>query len=302
MQLKYNTSSLVAVIALVSLAALAPSCSSSDDSSTATGGTGGSSTGGQGGSAGHAGTSTGGTGGSTAGTGGATAGTGGATGGTGGSTAGTGGATGGTGGATAGTGGTGGAHQGGMAGDIGEGGEAGAPASIPCGGCAVVTAPFGTLVPPLPATIPGTDELTAQIFFNSVNLTGVSITMRACVVSGDANSAVQMYLQNGAPNYGGDYGVLYKAFPSVSNCSVGMQDLTIASVADVGTSFLANAVTSLTVQLLPNNATGPFVNSTLYIDSITSSGDAIGPWNFTSNASALGLQSGIAGGSISWIP
>ncbi len=170
-------------------------------------------------------------------------------------------------------------------------------------GGAVLTAPFGTLVPPLAAPTPGTDELTAQIFFNSTNLTGVSITVRACVVSGDANSSVQVYLQNGAPNYGGDYGAIYKAFPSVSNCTVGMQDLTLASVVDVpANNFVANAVTSLTVQILPSNATGPFVDSTLYIDSITASGDAIGPWDFTSNASAIALQTSITGASITWLP
>jgi hypothetical protein len=286
MQRKYATSSLVTVIALVSLAALAPSCSSSDDSSTS-GGAGGT-TGGKGGTSG-----------TTAGTGGA-GGTSGTTAGTGGATAGTGGATGGTGGATAGTGGT---TQGGIAGDDGEAGEGGAPAAIPCGGCAVLTAPLSTLTAsaPLPGSLPGTDLLTAQTTFNSTNLTGVTLTIRACVVTGDANSALQMYVQDGAAqSYAGNFGAFFKSFSGISNCSEGMQDLTLA-VASAG-GFDASAVTSLSVQVLPSGTAGPWIDSTIYVDSITATGDAIGPWNFTSNVSVLALQTSIPGASLSYIP
>ncbi|HTA88287.1 MAG TPA: hypothetical protein VK745_01875 [Polyangiaceae bacterium] len=285
MKLKYNTSSLVAVIALVSLTALAPSCSSSDDSSPGTAGSGGTSSAGQGGAAaGQAGT---GTGGAAAGSGGASAGSGGAAAGSGGATAGSGGATAGSGGATAGTGGLAGAAD-----EGGATGEAGATGTEPCGGCAVVTSPLALVA----------DQTSVQIGINATNLTGVTLTLRACVVSGDANSALQIFVQDGsAQTFAGDFGAFYKTFNNISNCSVGMQDMTLAVVSS-GT-FDASVVTSVTVQILPAGTTGPWVTSTIHIDSITATGDAIGPWDFTSNASALALQNGsVAGSTLTWLP
>ena len=278
MKLKYNTSSLVAVIALVSLTALAPSCSSSDDSSPGTAGSGGTSSAGQGGAAaGQAGT----------GTGGAAAGSGGASAGSGGAAAGSGGATAGSGGATAGTGGLAGAAD-----EGGATGEAGATGTEPCGGCAVVTSPLALVA----------DQTSVQIGINATNLTGVTLTLRACVVSGDANSALQIFVQDGsAQTFAGDFGAFYKTFNNISNCSVGMQDMTLAVVSS-GT-FDASVVTSVTVQILPAGTTGPWVTSTIHIDSITATGDAIGPWDFTSNASALALQNGsVAGSTLTWLP
>jgi len=297
-------------------------CSSSDDTSSAQGGStakGGTSAAGAGGAhagagggahAGSGGATSGGSGGATAGTGGtggaefaggtggasggsggtggASGGTGGASGGTGGAAAGTGGATGGTGGAAAGTGGALG-----QAGDLGAAGEAGAPASAPCGGCAVLKAPLAA----------HGDQASAQIVFNSTDLTGVTVTLRACVVAGSATSALQIYMQNGAAqSYAGDYGQQYKTFDNVSQCSDGMQDLAL-NVVSAGT-FDASAITSLTVQVLTTDGTvGPWSTSIIEIDSITASGDAIGPWTFTSNASAFSLQGGaVAGSTLSWIP
>ena len=284
-------------------------CSSSDDTSSAQGGStakGGTSAAGSGGA--HAGagggaqagggatsggaTSSGGTsgsssGGASGGTAGASGGTGGASGGTGGATAGTGGANGGTGGATAGTGGALG-----QAGDLGTAGEAGAPASTPCGGCAVLKAPLAA----------HGDQASAQIVFNSTDLTGVTVTLRACVVTGAPTSALQMFLQNGGPQYAGDYGQQYQTFDNVSKCSDGMQDLPLSVVS--GGTFDASAVTSLTVQVLTTDGTvGPWTTSIVEIDSITATGDAIGPWTFTSNASAFSLQGGaVTGSTLSWIP
>jgi len=258
---------------------------------TSSGGTSGSSSGGaSGGTAGASGGTggaSGGTGGASGGTGGASGGTGGASGGTGGATAGTGGANGGTGGATAGTGGALG-----QAGDLGTAGEAGAPASTPCGGCAVLKAPLAA----------HGDQASAQIVFNSTDLTGVTVTLRACVVTGAPTSALQMFLQNGGPQYAGDYGQQYQTFDNVSKCSDGMQDLPLSVVS--GGTFDASAVTSLTVQVLTTDGTvGPWTTSIVEIDSITATGDAIGPWTFTSNASAFSLQGGaVAGSTLSWIP
>ena len=302
---KYNKSSLVAVIALVSLAALAPSCSSSsgDDDNTPSGGSSGqagsagASSGSGGASAGSGGAAAG-SGGMTAGSGGAAAGSGGATAGSGGATAGSGGTTAGSGGTTAGSGGTtagtGGSAQG-LAGAADEGGatgEAGATGTEPCGGCAVVTSPLALMA----------DQTSVQIGINSTNLTGVTLTLRACVVAGDANSALQIFVQDGSPqSFAGDFGALYKTFNNISNCSVGMQDMTLAVVSS-GT-FDASVVTSVTVQILPAGTTGPWVTSTVHIDSITATGDAIGPWDFTSNASALAVQGGsVTGSTLTWLP
>jgi len=238
-----------------------------------TGGTGGA-TAGTGGA--HAGTggATAGTGGATAGTGGATAGTGGATAGTGGATAGTGGATAGTGGATAGTGGTGGA--------------------APCGGCAVLTAPLST----------SATNTVAQIYFAApTDLTGVTITIRACAVAGDTMSAFQSFLQNAGPGYVGDYnGSLYKDLGSMTKCSVGLQTLTYTVAAETNFSgtFDPAAVSqfSLVVQRFYQSA-GPWVDSTVHVDSITFSGGGLGPYTFDANVSALASNSGVAP---TWIP
>jgi hypothetical protein len=146
------------------------------------------------------------------------------------------------------------------------------------------------------------DQASAQIVFNATDLTSVTITLRACVVTGDATSALQIFVQNGAPqSYAGDYGQQYKTFDNVSKCLDGMQDLTL-NVVSAGT-FDASAVTSLTVQVLTDGTVGPWTNSIIHIDSITASGDAIGPWTFTSNASAFALQGGaVTGSTLSWIP
>jgi len=252
-----------------------------------TGGTGGA-TAGTGGA--HAGTggATAGTGGATAGTGGATAGTGGATAGTGGATAGTGGATAGTGGATAGTGGATAGTGGATAGTGGTGGAA------PCGGCAVLTAPLST----------SATNTVAQIYFAApTDLTGVTITIRACAVEGDTMSAFQSFLQNAGPGYVGDYnGSLYKDLGSMTKCSVGLQTLTYTVAAETNFSgtFDPAAVSqfSLVVQRFYQSA-GPWVDSTVHVDSITFSGGGLGPYTFDANVSALASNSGVAP---TWIP
>ena len=239
--------------------------------------------GGMGGMAGMAGEapSSGGTGGATAGTGGAHAGTGGATAGTGGATAGTGGATAGTGGATAGTGGA----------TAGTGGTGGA---TPCGGCAVLTAPLST----------SATNTVAQIYFAApTDLTGVTITIRACAVAGDTMSAFQSFLQNAGPGYVGDYnGSLYKDLGSMTKCSVGLQTLTYTVAAETNFSgtFDPAAVSqfSLVVQRFYQSA-GPWVDSTVHVDSITFSGGGLGPYTFDANVSALASNSGVAP---TWIP
>jgi hypothetical protein len=143
------------------------------------------------------------------------------------------------------------------------------------------------------------DQLAGRITFNQTDLTGVTITLRACVVAGDASGALQMAVQD--KNFGGDFGVLYKSLSAVMNCADGMQDLPLAIVSTAG--FDATAAIQLLVLVQTNNATGPYTPAIVHIDSITSTGDAIGPYPFTSNASAFAVGSGaVAGSSISWIP
>lgn len=285
-----------------------------------------SSTAGTGGSTAGAGGSTAGTGGSTAGTGGSTAGSGGkgGSGGTGGSTAGsggTGGATagsggkggaggsggstagsGGTGGATAGSGGTGGAiagsggtggataGTGGTGGAAGSGGTGGSGGSA-CGGCAVITAPLTDATP----------RSAAAIFMGATNFTGVTVTVRACAVTGDAQSGFQVFAQTGTgtgPYYGNNSAAPYTNLANMTKCSAGWQTFNMA-VATSGT-FDATVVTGIVVGVeRVFQGTGPYIESTVRIDSITFTGIAMGPYDFATSFTPLTQNAGTAP---TWIP
>jgi hypothetical protein len=43
------------------------------------------------------------------------------------------------------------------------------------------------------------------------------------------------------------------------------------------------------------------VTTTLVVDSVTTTGDAVGPYNFTSNASAFKADGGIPGSTVTWL-
>ena len=303
------SSSIVALITLVSLGALL-GCSSSggDDNANSVAGSGGTSAG----ETGLGGVSTSGASGSvsSSGAGGATtnggaAGSSGAT--TNGGAAGSGGAAGATtnGGAAGSSGATTNGGAAGSAGTTPNGGSGGATAgsggsagAAPCGGCAVLSAPLAA----------SGDAATAQIVFNSADFTGVTVTVRACVVAGDAHSIFKVYVQDGVTeNYIGNYnaGQLYETMDTISSCSVGMQDLTVTVAAsDSSDAFVSTDVSALTIQIT-TDGTGPWVPSVVDIDSIVLSPAvaAVGPWDFASDASPLALQgTPVAGSTLTWIP
>ena len=219
----------------------------------------------------------GGTAGSTAGTaGGGTAGTAGG-GNAGGGTAGT------AGGGAAGGGGTAGTAGGGTAGGGGAGGASGAP--VCANGCAVLTVPL----------VAANDKAEFAIRFNPVDLTGRSLTLRMCVAAGNAQSHVQWLSQNAT--FGGNYGADDHSFADLSNCTAGMTNLVIPI-----TGFDATTVINILITIVASGTSGPFVNSVLYIDSITVTDDAVGPFAFSSNASAFALSSGaVANSTVTWL-
>jgi hypothetical protein len=134
----------------------------------------------------------------------------------------------------------------------------------------------------------------AQIYFSSTVLTNVTITIRACAITGDAKSAFQSYVQNAGPNYNGDYNTgLYQAVGSMTSCTIGWQNLTYNVVVDG--SFDPTAVTSFSLVIQRFNASvGPWVDTTVRIDSITFSGGGLGPYTFDSNVTALSPNAGVA--------
>jgi hypothetical protein len=265
------------------------------------GGTAGGSSGGSGGGSGGSGGVTGGTPntGGTVGTGGSTieGGSGGVpeTGGSGGmiDTGGSGGAieTGGSGGVVE-TGGSGGiVETGGSGGAGGEGGGATPPPGVCANGCAVLSAPLADGVT--------TKATEFTINFNPVDLTGTSVTIRLCVAAGDALSAVHYFSQD--LDYSGNYGVAggYKTANQLQSCDVGMQDWVIPVAAE-GT-FDPATVRNITVQLAQHENTGPWITTTVYVDSVTTTGDAVGPFNFSSNASAFAFTGGVPGSTLTWL-
>jgi len=131
-------------------------------------------------------------------------------------------------------------------------------------------------------------------------MTNVTITVRACAVTGDANSAFQAWVQNGASNgYHSNPSSIYARVSTMTLCSVGWQDLTMTVVTGTGPigDFDATAVEAFQLGVQRYfNSTGPWVDTTVRVDSVTFSSGAPGPYQFTS-ISPLSTATGV-----SWIP
>lgn len=185
------------------------------------------------------------------------------------------------------TGGAGGADAVGGAG--GEGGAANPIPLVCTAGCAVLSAP-------LAAGVTGTTSTAFVISFNPVDLTGTSVTIRLCTMAGNASSAFQYYSQD--LDYSGNYNAYFRNVTQLQDCSLGMQDVVIP-IAVEG-SFDPTGTRNITLQLGQTGA-GPWVDTTVFIDSVTTTGDAVGPFNFTSNAAAFAVNGGIPGSSLTWL-
>jgi hypothetical protein len=192
--------------------------------------------------------------------------------------------------------GAGGTADGGAAGTVEAGGKGGA--SGECGGCAVLNVPL---------TANG-DQGTVQAVLNSPNAAAKTVTVRACVVAGDANSAFVISVNaGGSASDVQSFEVLRKKLNEISRCSAGMQSLTFGipsfyfSAVSVQVEDI-RLVNQLSLQVIATGS-GPWGTSIVDIDSITEPGDAIGPWTFASNVSAFKMQVGsVANATWSWVP
>jgi len=160
-----------------------------------------------------------------------------------------------------------------------------------CGGCLVLTAPLST----------STASVAAQTYYSPTDMTNVVVTVRVCAVTGDTNSAFQGWVQNGsAAGYAQNPNGIYARVSTITLCSVGWQDLTftIASGAGPNGSFSATAVEGLGLGVQRfYQSTGPWVDTTVRVDSVTFSSGAPGPYTFPTSISPIGAATGV-----SWIP
>jgi hypothetical protein len=198
-------------------------------------------------------------------------------------------------GGTGGSPGTGGASgTGGMPGTGGASGTGGAILTTEsCTGCARLSVPFTT----------DNSETFYQINLPATDLTNAVVTFHTCVWSGVAGQIAQIYVQDGsAQSFAGRFSN-YLTFGTIASCQSGQfSDLTItASATDT---FVPSAVTAIGIKLnTPTGLTG-YPNPTIvYVDSITVSNGAVGPYTFDSSESPLMINpynNPVAGSAISW--
>jgi len=119
-------------------------------------------------------------------------------------------------------------------------------------------------------------------------MTNVTITVRACAVTGDTNSAFQGWVQNGSGNgYHSNPNAIYARVSSMTLCSAGWQDFTTTVVTGAGPigAFDAMTVEAFILGVQPfYQSTGPWVDTTVRVDSVTFSSGAPGPYQFTTIA------------------
>jgi len=121
-------------------------------------------------------------------------------------------------------------------------------------------------------------------FVGNVDLSasGATVTFRACVASANgATTNLQAFAQNGADHgYMGHFQFISQ-LAAISSCPT-MTDIPL-SVA--GGSLVASAVHSIGIQIVSDASAGPWTNPTvLDVDSITMTGNAAGPYDFTFNS------------------
>jgi len=85
---------------------------------------------------------------------------------------------------------------------------------------------------------------------------------------------------------------------AMTKCSAGFQTFTMTPATSGN--FDATVVTAIIVGVEKvYQGTGPYIESTVYVDSITFSSGGLGPYNFTTDFSPLQQNAGTAP---SWVP
>jgi hypothetical protein len=215
-------------------------------------------------------------------------------------TGGMGGLAGGTGGLIGGTGGLPIAGSGGAPGtDAGaspDGGVASQPAADEtCPGCARL------YVPPLTAM-----GLSTVFQINTaapVDMTGATITFTLCFLSENAATGViTPFLQNGSGNgYKGYFPYMTLSGAAIPSCQTGWKDLSIMAM---GPDLDPSMVQTIGLVLGSDGSVGPWPNPTvLYVDKVTVSNGAAGPFTFDTAAAPFMINSGsmVAGSAVGWV-
>jgi hypothetical protein len=191
-----------------------------------------------------------------------------------------GGGSGGSGGGTSGTGGSGG------------GAEAGpGPELCETSGCAVLSAPIAV----------AGDKADFMIEFGESDLKDVSasvITFHVYVFAG-SGGALQTFVRNGSTN---NYLTAFQTHDLASLS--GWTDLTVDVAALTDSTLDKTQIEAFGLQILANG-TGPWTTPTVvYVDSITISNGAAGPWEFTTSAQPMAVNtynSPVDGSLVDWI-
>ncbi|MFO0611936.1 MAG: hypothetical protein U0414_05085 [Polyangiaceae bacterium] len=170
-------------------------------------------------------------------------------------------------------------------------GTGGAPPSLCDSGCSSITVP----------AFHGPQSVEFLVPFNPTDITGIAAHIRMCMETPGSAQIRWSYASGSAvdaPTAGAYADTVMTS--AVQSCALGMQDIPVAITSSDPT-FNSASVVRLTLRLVSLSVADETV--AFKIDSITTAGNEIGPWNFETRASAIAMVPALAhaGTTITWV-